>query len=270
MTAAGELKEVDQDPAVRNYVFLCLTALVLIFLVLVRRGMGGWSFLPVIVGLLGAGLRWRLAPILCLILLTGLLYSHDLPGQAVRLNQWPRGRAFRLEDWILSGAVLAYFAAHYRLQGLTLSIFPVDPRRLGGEDRPAGQVSHLPEGDTPRRESRLVSPSEIGWLILSLPIFAFLAQWSWILLPDYDEQHQAPFGLEPRAWQGMITAWVLALGLYVVAGLLDYVGRMRMTRQEATLVLQDVLWKETCRDQRRLQRWLAWASFRNRRRKEKL
>ena len=260
MTDADEIKEVDQDPAIRNYVFLCLTALVLIFLVLVRRGMGGWSFLPVIVGLLGAGLRWRLAPILCLILLAGLLYSHDLP--LLRL----RGRAFRLEDWILSAAVLAYFAGHYRLQGLTISIFPVDPRRSEKEDKAAGQGSHLLGDDKPRREPRLVSPSEIGWLVLSLPIFAFLAQWCWILLPEYDER-DAPFGLESRAWQGMLVAWLLALGLCVAAGLLDYLGRMQMNRREATLILQDILWRETCRDQRRLQRWLAWASFRRRRRK---
>jgi hypothetical protein len=38
-----------------------------------------------------------------------------------------------------------------------------------------------------------------------------------------------------------------------------------MTAEEATLFLQDVLWKETRGEQRRLNRWSAWARLRHNR-----
>jgi hypothetical protein len=41
-----------------------------------------------------------------------------------------------------------------------------------------------------------------------------------------------------------------------------------MSVEEATLLLQDTLWLETRREQGRINRWLAWARLRSRRRKE--
>jgi hypothetical protein len=54
-----------------------------------------------------------------------------------------------------------------------------------------------------------------------------------------------------------------------VAALLRYLALRRMTPPEAGLYLQDVLWRETRREQRRLNRWLAWAWLRRRRREER-
>jgi hypothetical protein len=265
MNNPAETQDVDQEPAVRNYIFLCLTALVVLFLVLVRRGLGGWSFLPVLVGVAGVGLRWRLAPLMSLILVTGLLYYLAPAGEGGRVRQHDLDRSFRLEDWILSATILAFFAAHYRLQGLTVSVFPQDPRHQEEEVNPGGKATQPPAGSELQRIPSLVSPSEIGWLILSLPIWAFLAQFCWVLLPSGERPE---YELKSREWRGIVAVWVLGLGLWLVYTLLDLAGRRRMTPQEARLVLQDALWRETSRDQRRVNRWLAWASLRRRPRKE--
>jgi hypothetical protein len=252
-----------QHPAVRNYIFLCLVALVVLFLVLIRRGLGPLSFLPIIVAALGVALRWRAAPLFSLILVVGLLafqepFGHPRPFRSVPV------RTFRLDDWVLCGAVLAFFAAHYRLQALTLSVIPVDPRLQEGARLLGGRPPRGPASGPSRRDPRLVAQSEIGWLVLSLPVWALLAQVCWKLLPD----QRSDYGLSSATWQGVIMAWGLGLGLFVVAGLLGYAGRRQGSRREAALLLQDVVWLETHRDQRRVNRWLAWAALRRRRRKD--
>ena len=58
------------------------------------------------------------------------------------------------------------------------------------------------------------------------------------------------------------------LGLFVAVGVTRYWIWRRMTLAEATLFLQDVQWQETRGEQRRLNRWLAWARLRQGRREE--
>ena len=62
---------------------------------------------------------------------------------------------------------------------------------------------------------------------------------------------------------------LLLVLFYVAKSVLAYAGLQNLSKCEANLVLQDTMWRQSCRDQRRVQRWLAWASVR-RRRKEKL
>jgi hypothetical protein len=265
MAAPEQPVNADESPAIRNYVFLCLTALVVLFLVLVRRGLGGWAFLPVLVGLVGAGLRWRLAPALVLTLVVGLLYTEPI-YRGTPVSQGTR-KTFRLEDWILAGAVLAYFAAQYRLQALTLAVFPAEPRPAEGESRAGAKTAPSAATSKPLRDPRLAAPAELSWLVLAVPIWALLAQIGWILLPRngpaayFDREHA-------RIWQGIVMAWILGLGGWLAAGLLGYLRRRSMTGREATLVIQDVLWTESRREQRQVHRWLAWTWFRRRRPKE--
>src|SRR5882724_579452 len=58
--AAGQ----EQITAVDAYGYLCGTALVLIGLVLFRKGLFPWAMFPVGAGLLGLFFRWRIAPVL--------------------------------------------------------------------------------------------------------------------------------------------------------------------------------------------------------------
>jgi hypothetical protein len=71
-------------------------------------------------------------------------------------------------------------------------------------------------------------------------------------------------GLKPAVWQAALLVWLIGLTPYVAASGISYWQRRHMSVAEATMYLQDQLWAETRREQRRLNRWLAWA----RRRKE--
>jgi hypothetical protein len=255
----------QEDAAVRNYIFIGLAALVAVFLVLARRGLGSWSLLPVLVGLLGLTLRWRASSVLFLLVLCGLIYYQETM-ERVQVRPFDRRgfRTFHLPDWLLSGAVLAYCAAHARLLGLTVFIFPPDRRR---REEPASQPTGRPRwfsrSPKQRRPSRLVNPWEVSWLVLSLPVWAFLAQVCWKLLPT----HLDAYNLEPATWQGIILVWMLAVGLFLAAGFLSYAGQQQVTRREALLFFQDAVWQETRREQRRIGSWLAWARLRRRREK---
>ena len=54
----------------------------------------------------------------------------------------------------------------------------------------------------------------------------------------------------------------------MTAALLGHWRARQMTAAEGELSLQDTLWRETRREQRRLNRWLAWAELRRRRKEQ--
>jgi hypothetical protein len=236
----------------QQYLIMSLAALALILLVLLHWGMGEWSFVPVLIGLLGVLLRWRITPLLTLILLGSVLLAGDLTDQPPLRRDLSRG--FDLSAWLLCGAALALCAAQYRIQGMTDFLFQ-DPTR-----RPKPRVSPTPrpKTDPPCRSPELVSPSEIGWLTLSLPIWAFLAQLGWRKLPAGEQFTE----LTTSSSRGIALVWLLVMGVLVVAALLSYVGQRRLRQMQARLFLQDVLWQETGGEQRALNRWLTRAKQR--------
>ena len=279
-----------QASASHQYLVVSLAALAVILLVLLQWGMGRWSFLPVLIGLLGVMLRWRMtapgrtsldrriarlqSPLVPLILLAGLLVASEAMDLATPRRSPARG--FSLADWLLGGAVLALCIAQYRVQGMTVSIFPEyhsawrqqRPSRplsvgaWGGRERQGQPDRSTVQGQ--QRNPQLVSPVEIGWLVLALPIWAFLAQLCWRLVPA----GVGPYGPETPTWRGIVLAWLLVSSVLVVAGLRSYAGQRRLNEREARLFLQDAFWQETGQDQRRLSRWLAWASLRRRRKEQ--
>jgi hypothetical protein len=253
-----------QTSDAHHYLIMSLAALVIILLVLLYRGLDRWSFLPVLIGVLGVTLRWRITPLLTLILLAGLLLASETTDRPV-LSRYP-ARGFSLPDWLLCGAVLAFCVAQYRIQGTVFSIFPGhnSSRRQDLTDKPVGEPTQQTKKNHPSRSARLVSPLEVGWLVLSLPIWAFLAQLCWRLAPAGAGAHD----FTPQTWRGIVLVWLLGIGVLVVAGILSYAGQRRLRQREARLFLQDAFWQETGREQRRLSAWLAWARLR-RRRKEK-
>jgi hypothetical protein len=107
-------------------------------------------------------------------------------------------------------------------------------------------------------------PAEIGWVVLALPIWAFFAQLGWRLLPRELPVRLADTGLPIGLWHGIVLTWIIGVGLLVTAGLLAHAGRRRMSRQQALLIMQDVLWQETGREQRRINSGLARARGRRR------
>lgn len=244
----------EAEAAERNYLFLALTALVILLLLLLRRGLGGWSLLPVLMGLAGVTLRWRAAPLLVLGFMAGLIYANEPVGLRRSIGTGPN-----VLDWVMAGAMLAYFAAHYRLQSLTLGIFPADRRR---------EVLNPPANESAvtgrARSAGMVAPAEIGWLVLTLPLYVALAQGYWLMMPTERVENRLP----PQAWRGITLIWGLGLVLFGAAALLGYLGRRGQSAREARVYLQDVLWQETRREQRRLERWRQWLRTRQRRSKQ--
>jgi hypothetical protein len=250
------------DAAGRNYLIICMAGLVVIFFVLMRHGLGSWSLMPVLVGLLGLTLRWRMAPVMLLLVLTSMLFVQDEMNEGMRLGRFGRFqfRTFHLTDWFLCAAVLAYCAAHYRLQGLTDHLLPLDRRRRE-TPAPAGLFARwFPRLQTVRRPGLLVSAWEVSGLLMAVPVWAFLAQLVWKLLPGSLREYELP----SETWQAIILAWLLGVLLLVAAGFLSYLRWTQMTAREAELFLQEVVWKETRREQRRVSTWLTWAWLRRR------
>jgi hypothetical protein len=249
MSQAETAPAVWREPGVADYASLCLSALGAIWLVLVQSGFGVWSLLPVAAGLLG-GLT-RFGP-LALPLVLGLELNYPPHPYG-----WNRRTVVDIPDLVLCGAVLAYAAGHYRLQSLVWNIFPPDLRR------PKRLPTLVPLAHAPvvRRSPRLVLRKEVGALVLSLPVWAALAQVSRRLLPRV----WANPGFGPEVWQAALLAWLIGLGVLAAAGMISQWYRRQMTVEESLVLLQDTLWTETRREQRRINRWRAWAGLRRHR-----
>jgi hypothetical protein len=235
---------------------LCLGALAVLFLVDVQRGIRLTTPLLLAVGLTGVLVRVRVAPILLLVTLAAghALEQHQLTGLGWRW--YVRPRAFQVSDVVLCGAVLTYVAAHYRLQALKRHIFPPDPRRREPvPDRP-GKTRVVQR----TRSAKLATAEEAAVLLVLVPVPALLAQACWLALA----RQWSIFGLPPTVGRLLLLVWVLAVGGFVVAGLLGHWRTRQMTVEEGELFLQDTLWRETRREQRRLNRWLAWWELRRR------
>jgi hypothetical protein len=247
------------QPAARGYLILCLVALGFVLLVQLERGAGLGGLLVVLVGLLGVLGRLAAGPILFLLVLGGQQFLRHAALTGHGLHWYNPGWSVEVSDVVLCGAVLAYVLAHYRLLGLVRQVVPLDPRRREGPPRwHFWRLQWLPRVVQERRSARAVSRVEVGLLVMSLPLAALLAQVFWAGLARPREV----LGLSTRLWRVLLVAWVLGIGVFLTAAVLRQLRRRAMTPDEAALQLQDVVWLETRREQRRLNRWLAWKRLR--------
>jgi hypothetical protein len=247
------------DRGASHYLIIALVALGTILLVMIQREAGVTALLPILAGLIGLGTRF--GPIVFLITLG--LALNTLPYFGSK-TFWPG--LIEIPELLLCSAVLAYAIAHYRFQCLVTHIFPPDPRRRRSNKAKRSPFLFLVSGDPvmkARRSTGLVSATEIMWLIISLPIFGGLAQVIWKHLPTEGSNP----GLQPTIWHAVVIAWLVGLSGFVVAAILGYWRFRIMTPEEAALYLQDTVWEQSRREQRRISRWVAWARLRYRRKK---
>ena len=247
--------DLNAHPAVRGYSLVCLLALLMLTLLVTDRGLGWWGLMPVLLGAAAVLFRWSVGPPLVLVTLAVLLSAQARLAQ-FRLPEWA-ARPSLAADLGVCLAVLAYAAGQYRLLALTRHVLPPDTRRraLPGQGQAAAD-----EG--PRRSPGSVGPWELPALLLTLPVWALFATMFWARLQLLEE----PLGDLPLvAWRALLLAWVFGLALAVTAAGLSYVGTAQATRAEARLYLQDQAWRETRKDQARLNRWLVWARLRRQR-----
>ena len=266
----------QQDAALETYSYLCGTALVLIGLVLFRRGLFPWAMFPVGAGLLGLFFRWRIAPAL-VIGITGSCIVYAEPGGPIFRGQTQRLSAgvVDLPTWILCSALLAYVIGHYRLQALSGKLFPADrrlPKTAGGKDlRLSNQARSfhldrpLPKAtagknpvDRPRL-ARTVDAGEVSWLIFTIPCLTFAALIVLRVLPAAQSELTV---FANASWLTLILLWVVGFGVLVANGVIVYLSLHHLRMTEARVYLQDLLWLELRRDLRRLNRWVVWSRLR--------
>jgi hypothetical protein len=254
MTKEEEL-DPRAHPAVRHYTLLCLLSLLVLTLGLAQLDVGGLALLPMLAGSVAVAACWSVGPPLVLICLGGVMF--------VQLRVSGRGLLAGLPgsfaaDLAVCAATLSYVMAQYRLQSLRRHIFPPDYRRK----RPP--VPRLPPPEQPR-SPELVGQAELLQLVLTALVIAGLtsALWSTVV------RLRPPLGFDRREWQGLLLVWGAAAVLALVGTVVGYLRLRKQTPEEALLYLQDQLWRETRREQSRLNRWLTWARLRRRRRKEK-
>jgi hypothetical protein len=105
-----------------------------------------------------------------------------------------------------------------------------------------------------------------------------LSEGVWAWLRRRTSQADLTFVLSPSIrlhlydsiWQLMVLLWLVSIVLIVAAGVLAYLGTRRLSPEEAALYLQDQVWRQTRREQARLNRWLTWAEKRQARRRLRL
>jgi hypothetical protein len=236
----------------------------LMLLVLSRQGQGAIAILLVlIVGGGGIVTRMRIAPVLVLMMIaigTALREISVLEPNWQAEHQSPPG--LHLLDILLAGALLGYVVSHYRLQGLDRHIFPLDYRLAQRSIKMP--VSPWQPKIERRRAVHLVTPLEQILMLVQLPLYALVGGFAWLWLG----QPRDVLRWDPWMVQLAILIVTLVLGVSIVAALLKSWRQRHMSVEEAQLMMQDMLWRETRGEQRLLTRWLAWFWIRERARKE--
>src|SRR5262249_15149869 len=157
----------------RDYLLIGLASSVVLMLLMFQRGLGIYSVIPAVIGAIGLLLRWRLGPAMVLVAVIVLCYLDRVQQvSSARTEEGP----VNLENLLLCAAMLGYLVGHYRLQGLTRHLFPVEPRTKSQAD------SKRPHQVWTRRSASLVTGQEVLACILLLPVLAGLTQLVWYVL----------------------------------------------------------------------------------------
>lgn len=233
-----------------HYQILCGAGLLLIVLAQFDRGIFG-NLLIGCIGLLGILSKTRVAALLVLFGFAAV----EIAFHRLRFGTFQHEDSRPLldvRDLLLAVGLLTYVAANYRLQSLWLQILPADARRRQMERTDLGR-SHFVHVQQ-KRATRLLTPQEIARFVLAVPAAALMGQALWLVIA----QPWTPAVFPQRFLRLVNLAWLFVVGLLFVGMLLAHWRRRQMDRDAAQGYLQDTLWRETRREQRRIFRWLAW------------
>ena len=139
-----------------------------------------------------------------------------------------------------AAAALTYVIAQYRLLGLTIGPFPPQPRSRPRQPQPRPD----PAGYAELAAGLL---TVIGTTAGAVFLWTGLGQ----VPPAWD--------VAPPSWHVGLLIWIMLGGTAVAGAVIGHLGWRRVSRAEAAVFLQDALWHETRREQRRINRWRAWA-----------
>jgi hypothetical protein len=264
-----------KEPGARLYQLVCVGGLAVLLLAMVQRGLtydlvvaepvAALALLPLLAGAVGLLFRWRTGPVLFLLTLAAVLWYWDERYVAA---------ADPVADLFLCAGALAYVVGFYRLQGVVAFLFPRDPRprpeppRLRPGQPPRRRWT--PPEPSPRRSPGLATAGEFVLFLAALPVWPVLGLLAVrFLVPELEyagPQDSFDETLRKDVWPFRLLVWGGVTGVLVVSGLLSYLAWGRRTPAEAALLVQDVVWRETAWEQRRLASWRAW--FRRTRKEE--
>ena len=245
---------------VRVYTILCLTGLMGMVLALMENNRDLlWILLLAAVGAIGVVAHWRIGPPVVLLGLATLevFYRATRPWYA-HPPAWEEESP--LLDALLAACVLAYAAGHYRLLSLAHAVFPVDLRRP--PPRPDGRKAPAPRGQ--RRSAELPGPWELPMLTVAAGVWAVGVSLFWLALSAVEP----PLRLSHGLWRVLLLIFLVGLTTAVLGGAAAYLHWVSARPEEHRMYLQDQAWRETRREQNRINRFLTWARLRAQRRKE--
>jgi hypothetical protein len=287
-TVTDETKKPAPDP-VGNYAYTvlcvaCLGALVMVHLVQPDTPLSREIPLPqnkilgvliLAVGAMGIFAHLRSAPQLLLLIVAAPflvrigfhVYSFVrlIPVMGESYPPRPFSRSFSVLDILQSCAMLGFTLGHFRLLSIRQNVFPPDPRLRQESKGPLKKPWKRRKILNPKRSPRLVTLLELGVALLALPIWALVAQYFSMWL--YSTRPM--LGLTLATTRFFLTGWLILVPGLVLAGLFYLWRQYQMSPEQAELIVQDALWQETRREQRRIYRWLTWWWIRHKQRKEK-
>ncbi|MCI0681753.1 MAG: hypothetical protein L0Y71_06590 [Gemmataceae bacterium] len=232
-----------------HYQILCGAGLLLMALAQFDQGMFLGNLLVACIGLLGILSKTRVGPILVLLGFAAAQIAFHRLRFGDRDDVRP---LLDLRDLLLAVGLLIYITANYRLQGLWLQILPIDARQRQAQRTESGLLTF--ERIEQKRASRLLTPPEIARFVLAVPLVAIASQFLWLVVARRWE-----LAVFPERFLRLVNlAWLTVVGMLVVGAIFTHWRRRQMDGAAAQVCLEDTLWRETRREQRRIFRWLAW------------
>jgi hypothetical protein len=228
-------------PVAQVYQVIGLASMVVLGAALFQYGCDRWSLVPVLVGTAGLAFRWRTAAPTCLAAVAFTLVARSWIGRGTFAF---RHGSTLIVDLALALALVVYAMAHNRLLSLTVGVLPPDPLRPKEKPSP--------------RATDGFGTTEVPLALLAAVGSALVARFLW----ELTDLPKPPWDVPEEYWRVGQIVWGLTVLLLGLTAVLGYLGRRAHSADEATLALRDTLWAETRREQRRIQRWSAWAKWR--------
>jgi len=236
MSVAVEKANEERPSPLAQIYFLAGMGSMVVLGVILMQSAGRWALIPVLIGAAGLVFRWRAAP---LILLAFLAIGQLGPAWMGTMHSHRRRPMLPLE-FGLCATILVYVVCQFRLVALTIGALPRDRRR------PTAKALLRPSSGPPSREI-VAALTMVGVAVVS----AFFVWTMTDVIPPR-------WNIVKPNWRLGLLAWLLAGVLVVTSAIVAHLGWRRISRDEAALYLQDTLWHETRREQRRINRWRAW------------
>ncbi len=261
-------RELIRNPAARVYLAVAgggLLMTVLIVFQLFNSPLG--ASLIFVVGILALMLRWTAMPVFIVVVTGYTVFSpFGVPLDLPRVSQTP-GSQFRIADMLLTGSLLTYLLAQYRLLSLIHAAVPFEAGGLYLRKRAKAAV----RAPTP------VSDGELGRLFLRVGSFTLVGQLLWygLTLLEVDFRAVPPVTVleedtplsyvrqGPDAVPRWVSRTLMGVGLFVALGVAVrfafwFWRHHSLGREQAKVLLTDLQWAEHRREIDRQEKWRAW------------